>query len=200
MKSPRSGVRHPLLFYRRTMDRVWITTLLLGIVLAGAVGFNLLNPTHLLGLSSDTWMLVAAVVAFVLSGFAFFSRWRAYVQAQPDSLNIVTPFLRFRLSYKRMRGVRPTLTQQLFPPEKSSWSQRSYLEPFYGQTALVVELRGFPLKPALLKLFLPDAMFARTTTGLVLVVADWMQLSTEIDSFRGAWLQAESVARLGRRS
>jgi hypothetical protein len=34
----------------------------------------------------------------------------------------------------------------------------------------------------------------------VLVVADWMQLSTEIDSFRGALLQAESVARLGRRS
>jgi len=189
-----------LLFYRRTMDRVWKSTLLLGIILAATVGFNLLKPTTVLGLSSETWLLVAAVVALALSVFAFITRWLAYVQAQPASLNIVTPFLRFRLSYKRMRSVRPALTQQLFPPQKSSWSQRSYLEPFYGKTALVVELRGFPINPVLLKLFLPDAMFARTTTGMVLVVADWMQLSTEIDSFRGAWLQQESVARLGRRT
>lgn len=200
MKSLRAGARHPLLFYRRTMDRVWKSTLLLGILLAASVGFNLLKPTTVLGLSSETWLLVAAVVALALSIFAFISRWLAYVQAQPASLNIVTPFLRFRLSYKRMRSVRPALTQQLLPPQKSSWSQRSYLEPFYGKTALVVELRGFPINPALLKLFLPDSMFARTTTGLVLVVADWMQLSTEIDSFRGAWLQQESVARLSRRT
>jgi hypothetical protein len=31
------------------------------------------------------------------------------------------------------------------------------------------------------------------------MVSDWMQLSTEIDSFRGARLQEESLARLGRR-
>jgi len=200
MSSPRAGNRHTLLFYRRTMDRLWKYTLLLGIVLAAAGGFALLRPTSILGLSSDTWLFVTAVVAFALSAFAFFSRFVAYVQAQPDSLKIITPFLRFRLSYKRMRSVRPTLIQQLFPPEKSSWSQRTYLEPFYGKTAILVELKGFPLSPTLLKLFLPDAMFARSTTGLVLMVPDWMQLSTEIDSFRGVSLQKESVARLGRRT
>jgi hypothetical protein len=200
MKPARAGNRHALLFYRRTMDRVWKTTLLLGIVLTASAGFTLLRPTTILGLSSDTWLLVAAIVAFVLSAFAFFSRWAAYVQARPGSLKIATPFLRFQVSYKRMRSVRPVLTQQLFPPDKSSWSLRSYLEPFYGKTALVVELKNFPLNPALLRLFLPEAMFARTTTGLVLVVNDWMKLSTEIDSFRGAQLQEESVARLGRRS
>jgi hypothetical protein len=121
------------------------------------------------------------------------------VQAQPDSLKIVTPFLRFHISYQRMRSVRPTLTQQVFPPEKSSWSQRSFLEPFYGKTVLVVDLKGFPIRPGLLKLFLPDSMFARSTTGLVLMVPDWMQLSTDIDTFRGTWLQKESVARIKRR-
>lgn len=200
MKSTRAGARHPLLFYRRTMDRVWKYTLLLGLILAMALGFNLLSSREVFGLSSDTWLMVVTVVAFALSAFAFFSRWMAYVQAQPASLNIITPFLRLRLSYKRMRSIRPTLTQQLFPADKSSWALRSYLEPFYGKTALVVELRGFPISPTLLKLFLPEAMFARTTTGLVLVVDDWMQLSTEIDSFRGAWLQKESNARLGRRT
>jgi hypothetical protein len=200
MKTMRAGGRHPLLFYRRTMDRIWVATLALGIVLGVAANFGLLKPVPVLGISSDVWLFVAAVVALALSAFAFFSRFVAYVQATPDSLRVVTPFLRFQISYKRMRSVRPTLTQQAFPPEKSSWSQRNYLAPFYGKTALVVELRGFPTSPALLKLFLPDSMFARTTTGLVLVVSDWMQLSTEIDSFRGAWLQQESKARLGRRA
>ena len=86
-----------------------------------------------------------------------------------------------------------------WPAEKASWAQRNFLEPFYGKTVLVVELKGFPLSPGLLKLFLPDSMFARTTTGLVLMVPDWMQLSTDIDTFRGTWLQKESVARLERR-
>jgi hypothetical protein len=199
MKTPRAGGRHPLLFYRRTMDRIWKATFLLGIVLASVSAFSLLRPIQLFGMSSETWIFVTAVVAFALSVFAFFARFVAYVQAQPDSLKIVTPFLRFHISYKRMRSVRPTLTQQVFPPEKASWSQRTYLEPFYGKTVLVVEMKGFPINPALLKLFLPDSMFARTTTGLVLMVPDWMQLSTDIDTFRGTWLQKESVARLERR-
>ena len=199
MKTPRAGSRHPLLFYRRTMDRIWKATLALGILLIAVSAFSLVEPTQLLGMSSDAWLFVAAAVALALSIFAFFARFVAYVQAQPDSLKIVTPFLRFHISYQRMRSVRPTLTQQVFPPEKSSWSQRSFLEPFYGKTVLVVELKGFPVSPILLKLFLPDSMFARTTTGLVLLVPDWMQLSTDIDTFRGVWLQKESVARIERR-
>ena len=199
MKTPRAGGRHPLLFYRRTMDRIWKITLALGILLIAVSAFSLLRPIQRFGMSSDAWLFVTAAVSLALSIFAFFARFLAYVQAQPDSLKIVTPFLRFHVSYKRMRSVRPTLTQQVFPPEKASWSQRSFLEPFYGKTILVVELKGFPISPGLLKLFLPDTMFARTTTGLVLMVPDWMQLSTDIDTFRGAWLQKESVARLERR-
>ena len=199
MKTPRAGGRHPLLFYRRTMDRIWKATLALGILLIAVSAFSLVEPTQLLGMSSDAWLFVAAAVALALSIFAFFARFVAYVQAQPDSLKIVTPFLRFHISYQRMRSVRPTLTQQVFPPEKSSWSQRSFLEPFYGKTVLVVDLKGFPIRPGLLKLFLPDSMFARSTTGLVLMVPDWMQLSTDIDTFRGTWLQKESVARIKRR-
>jgi hypothetical protein len=199
MKSKSAGGRHPLLFYRRTMSRLWKATLLLGILLAAALGFLSLEPTVILGLDGTSWLVIATVVALAISLFAFFARWMAYVQAQANSLKIVTPFLRFHISYKRMRSIRPSLTQQLFPPEKSSWSERSYLTPFYGKTALVVEMKGFPINPALLKLFLPDVMFTRNTTGMVLMVADWMQLSTEIDSFRGTWMQAESLARLKQR-
>jgi hypothetical protein len=89
--------------------------------------------------------------------------------------------------------VHPTLVQQLFPPGESSWAQRSFLEPFYGKTAVVIELHGYPMSPALLKLFLPAQMFSPQFTGFVILVPDWMKMSTELDSFYGAWLQTQGV-------
>jgi hypothetical protein len=91
MKSKSAGARHPLLFYRRTMGRLWKATLLLGLVLAAALGFLSLEPTIILGLDSTSWLVIATVVAFAISLFAFFARWMAYVQAQANSLKIVTP-------------------------------------------------------------------------------------------------------------
>jgi hypothetical protein len=176
------------------MDRLWKLTFALGAVTAVAGWLSLLKPTTILGIQSDIWLFVLALAAFALSAFAFLARFMAYTQARDSYLSIVTPFLRLRIAYKRIRSVRPTLIQQLFPVEKISWAQRSYIEPFYGKTVLVIEMRGYPISPALLRLFLPSAMFAPTTTGLVLLVADWMKLSTEIDSLRGAWLQTQGRA------
>ncbi len=195
MKKRAAGTRHLLLFYRRTMDRLWKLTFALGVVTAATGGLSLLKPTTILGIQSDIWLFVLALAAFALSAFAFLARFMAYTQARDSYLSIVTPFLRLRIAYKRIRSVRPALIQQLFPAEKLSWAQRNYIEPFYGKTVLVIEMRGYPLSPALLKLFLPSVMFAPTTTGLVLLVADWMKLSTEIDSLRGAWLQSQGRAR-----
>jgi hypothetical protein len=40
-----------------------------------------------------------------------------------------------------------------------------------------------------LRLFLPRVMFSTQTKGLVLLVKDWMALSTELESYMGVWLQ-----------
>jgi hypothetical protein len=195
MKAPTSGDRHPLLFYRRTMSRIGQASLALAIVIAGAGAWSLLKPTEMLGLQSDTWLFAAAAVAFVLCIFAFVARYFAYIRAFDTYLGIVTPFLRFKVSYRRIKSVRPTLVQQLFPPDKLNWAQRSFLSAFTGKTALVMELKGFPLNPRLLKLFLPDAMFSPQSTGLVLVVPDWMKLSTELASFQSTWLASQKAQR-----
>jgi len=192
-KSKKSSDRHPLLLYRRTMDRVWILTLLLGLLLIATWKWTLVNETIILGISSNIWLLAAAVVSLVLSAFAFLARYVAYLQVFSNYLRVVTPFLRFKISFRRVRSTHPTLVQQLFPPGESSWAQRSFLEPFYGKTAVVVELSAFPMNPALLRLFLPAQMFSPHSTGLVFLVPDWMKLSTEFDSFYGAWLQAQGV-------
>jgi hypothetical protein len=110
-------------------------------------------------------------------------------------LLIATPFLRLRVSYQRIQSLRPMLVQQVFPPDRLTWTQRGFIEAFYGKTALVVDLLSFPINPRLLKLFLPDAMFARDRKGLVLMAPDWMKLSTEIDSFYGNWLQGQRRRR-----
>jgi hypothetical protein len=198
MKSQAPGARHTLLFYRRTADRLWKLNLLLGIVVAAAGWWALLRPTVIFGLENEQWLFAAAAVAFALSIAFFIARYFAYVQPRPGYLYFVTPFLRFNISYQRVRSVRPVLIQQIFPPGVSSWAQRSYLEPFYGKTALVMELKGYPLNPALMKLFLPNQLFSPQSTGLVLLVPDWMALSTELDSYIGAWLQVQTRARSAR--
>ena len=191
VKSKKASGRYPLLLYRRTMDRVWVLALLLGLLLIAVAGWALVNETMIFGVSSNIWLFAAAIVALVLSVFAFMARFVAYLQVFSNYLSVVTPFLRLKISFRRVRSVYPTLIQQLFPPQGSSWSQRSFLEPFYGKTAVVVELIDYPINPALLRLFLPAQMFSPQLPGLVFLVPDWLKLSTELDSFYGAWLQAQ---------
>jgi len=199
-RPPRKGSRHPLLMYRRTMDRVWKYTLALGLILTAATWPPLLRETEILGISSRTWILITALISFFVMGFAFFARYFAYAQARENALLLATPFLRLKISYRRIRSLHPVLIQQLFPPGDSNWAQRSYLEPFYGLTALVVELHSYPINPILLRLFLPKSMFYPRTAGLVLMVKDWMKLSTEFDSLRGAWLQSQGARQRASRT
>jgi hypothetical protein len=83
--------------------------------------------------------------------------------------------------------VHPAEFHQLFPPAAMNWSDRRFLEPYIGRTVVVVELFNYPLSPAVLRFFLPPQFFHPQTIGIVLVVADWMKMSTELDSFRAAW-------------
>ena len=192
MKNKKSGFRHPLLFYRRTTDRIWKATLLLGVVVTIVSRWTLLRETKILGISSDVWLYAAGIIAFAICFFAFLSRYLAYVQVGESYLKVVTPFLRFNISFRRIRRMYPVLIQQLFPREKSSWTQINFLQPFYGRTTLVADLYGFPLTPQIMKLFLPAPMFSPRSTGLVFVVPDWLKLSTEFDSSRGTWLLTQS--------
>jgi P2-related tail formation protein len=42
-------------------------------------------------------------------------------------------------------------------------------------------------------------MFSPQSSGFVFVVPDWMAFSTEVDSFRSAWMQAQK-RRISKRS
>ena len=191
MKTRKTGSRHPLLLYRRVMDRLWRSTLVLGLLLVGIWGWTWWSGETLLRGQDSLWLPVGAVVALAFTVFAFFGRSMAYVQPRRDHVRLVTPFLRTNISYRRLISTHPAEFAQLFPPRDASWAQQRLLEPFYGKTAIVLELNAYPLPPAFLRLFLAPQMFSRGARGIVLLVPDWMAFSTEVDSMLGSWQQLQ---------
>ena len=199
MAVQKSGNRHPLLVYKRSLNRIWKITFLLGLALMLAWGWRWWDTQNISIFSLDTLLMAAAVMSFALSIFFFFARYMLYVRPYPKYLKLVTPFLRMKISYRRMRSVRPMLVQQIFPRDEVRRSQLNALEPFYGKTAVVIELKGFPINETWLRVLLPSTIFSPNFTGLVLIVPDWMKLSTEMDSFSGT--QSRSIKdRTGEQS
>jgi hypothetical protein len=192
MKTKKPGRRHILLIYQRMMDRLWRVTLPLGILMlawwnwGGRIFFAPLEPPI------DIITLSCAIVLIFFSFFFIITRHMAYVQARQDHLRLVTPFINLKVSYQRVLSIHPVNFIQIFPPREATWSQRRFLEPFYGKTALAVELTKLPLSRNFLRLFFAPQMFLPTMPGFVLLVEDWMELSTEIDSRMGRWRQDQT--------
>lgn len=191
MTERRKGKRYPLLMYRRTLDRLWPSLMLSGAILLALWVWAVLGKTELIPPGEAPWLLFSGGVLAVLGIVFILLRYAAYVQPHSDHLRVVTPFLQMRISYRRIHSVHPADVNSLFPPNQISWSMRSYLEPFFGQTAVVVELNGYPLPFAVLRLFLARTMFYRHTKGLVFIVPDWMEFSTDLDTLRTTWLEKQ---------
>lgn len=195
MKTQKAGHRHMMLFYDRMMDRLWRVTLPLGLLLlawwywGGRIFFARLEPPR------DLIILSCAVVLIIISFIFIFTRHTAYIQAREDHLRLVTPLINLKVSYQRVRSLHPAELSQLFPPKEATWAQRSFLDPFYGKTALAVELTKLPMSRGFLSLFFVPQMFLPTSPGFVLLVEDWLDLSTDLDSRIGSWRQKQGTAK-----
>ncbi len=198
MKQRKSGKRHRLLLYRRTMDRLWLATLILGVLLGVIWWFFWVIDSPWFNPGAENWLLAGSIFSLAFALFAFLTRNIAYVQPFRDHLRLVTPFLRLRISYQRIRSVHPSTFQQLFPPARASWAQRRLLDPFYPETAVVIDLNSYPMSPYMLRFFLSPQMFSPQSKGFVFLVPDWMDFSTELDSFRTAWGQSKKHAESTR--
>jgi hypothetical protein len=67
------------------------------------------------------------------------------------------------------------------------------MRPLAGQTAIVLEMHGWPLPRWVLNLFLSPFFFPDNTTRLALLVPQWMEFSLEMESFRSTWLDSQRV-------
>jgi hypothetical protein len=80
----------------------------------------------------------------------------------------------------------------------SGWV-RDIFAPLANQTAVVIELKGYPISPVILRLFLSRFFFRDKSPHVVILVKDWMKFSSELDSRRSGVDPNPPPARKQRR-
>lgn len=185
-KQPRSE-RYHLLLYQEIVGRHARKALLLACLFLGLWILVDRGYAYWLGRSTQRWLFAGGLIAFVYWLFARFGPGLAYAQAHHDHLRIQTPIFRLNISYRRIINTRPVVFDKLFPPESMPRRDRHSMKPFLGATALAIDLRGWPLPTWLLRLFLSRYMLANDQIGFVLLIEDWMRLSTQLTSLLGNW-------------
>lgn len=197
---PSSGRRHTLVLYTHMLNRWWKSLLLLGMLMLGLVAGLALLPTSMPQyqfLQIVDWILWmaggAGAFAVLAAIFLITIRKSAYVQPFPTHIRLVTPFLRMNIAYRRIRQASSAEMGRLFPPKKKRvlGLHNSIMRPLSKRTAIVLEMNGWPLPRAALKLFLSPYFFPDRTSRLALLVPDWMAFSADMESFRNNWQEGQ---------
>jgi hypothetical protein len=177
----KGGHRYPLVVYTHMINR-WCSAIF-------AIGIAFLGVAWLVrwwGFEEWRWLATASIggINILLGILLFLLRKSAYVQPFSDHLRLATPFLRLNISYKRFLKTSSANIGALFPPNSVSKWQAEIIQPIAKMTAIVLELRGHPMPQTTLRLFLSPLFFKDKTPHFVIVVNDWMRLSSEIESMR----------------
>ena len=180
----RAGHKYPLIVYRHMLNRWWTPMIAIGLGMFALAYSEYIDPVG--RLLPWRWQLFAAIGGLSIAiGILFWViRFFAYVQPYPNYLKLVTPFLRLNISYKRIRKTTTTEMRYLFSSKSMSGWVRDIFDPLANNTAVVIELTGYPISPAVVRLFLYRFFFKDKTPHFVILVKDWMRFSSELDSMR----------------
>ena len=179
----KGGRRYPLRVYTHMINRWRPAVTAIGLALLG-----LSWGVYSQGVEQWRWLTFAGLGVFhlFLGLLLLVIRKSAYVQPFSDHLRLATPFLRLNISYKRFRHTSSANMGSLFPPKSVSNWQADIIQPLAKMTALVIELNGYPMSRFMLRLFLSPLFFKDSTPHLVILVDDWMRLSSELESMRSS--------------
>ena len=180
----RGGRRFPLVVYQRLVGRWWTPMIAIGLVMFALAYGEYAHPIY--RFIPWRWQVFAGVgvLAILIGIFFLVIRQIAYIQAFPGYVKLVTPFMRINISYKRIHKTTVSEMYQLFPPKNMSGWMKEIFEPFSRQTAIVLELKSYPISPMILRMFLSRFFFKDKTPHIVILVKDWMGFSSEMESFR----------------
>jgi hypothetical protein len=195
------GKKHPLSFFKHTLDRIWKMAFLLDLVLWAVWGaWKILNFLNLgafmrsLEPPRDTFILGAAIAILVFILIVLITRNLAFVQARPGHILVAAPLFRMRIGYQRVRAVHPVMLAKVYAKRRLGWANKRFLRPFFNDTVLTVTTRGLPMSRSMISLFMTKYILHPSENGFVFAVKDWMGLSTEIESTMGRW-RGERIER-----
>jgi hypothetical protein len=99
--------------------------------------------------------------------------------------------MRVKVGYKRILRTNPADMSNLFPPKKVRGMRREIIAPFIKYTAIVLNLNAYPLPSWVLHAFLSYFFFIPKdkTPHFVLLVENWLDFSTDLESNRAAAIQ-----------
>ena len=180
----RAGHKYPLIVYRHMLNRWWTPMIAIGLGMFALAYSEYIDPVG--RLLPQRWQLLAAIggLSIFVGIFFWLIRFFAYVQPYPNYLKLVTPFMRINISYKRILKTTATEMRYLFSLKSMSGWVREIYSPLANNTAVVIELNGYPISPVLLRLFLSRFFFKDKTPHFVILVKDWMRFSSELESMR----------------
>lgn len=193
----KGGRRYSLVIYTHMINRWWPAIFTIGLALLG-----LSWVIYSKGFEQWRWLAFASLGGLHLFlGIALLiMRKSAYVQPFSDHLRLVTPFLRLNISYKRFIRATSANMGALFPPKSVSNWLADIIQPLAKMTVLVIELNGYPMSQSLLRLFLSPLFFKDKTPHFVILVDDWMNLSSELESMRSSGKGPSSAPQQKRNS
>ena len=180
----RAGHKYPLIVYRHMVNRWWPAMIAIGLGMFALAYSEYIQP--LSQFISWRWQLFAAIggLSILIGVFFWVIRFFAYVQPYPTYLKLVTPFIRINISYNRIQKTTSAEMRYLFSMKSMSGWVQDIFSPLANNTAVVIELTGYPISPTLLRLFLSRFFFKDKTPHFVILVKDWMRFSSELESMR----------------
>ncbi len=175
--------RFPLLVYP-ALARRW-GALSIWLIIAGSIltGVAYWYPEY-----ADAFYpaLLLAIIGGVLFCYTQLAK-SAHVRCAKSHFVVRAPFYQMGISYLRIYEMRPTDFHRIFPPDQEKPFRRGQLHNLWAKTAIVVELKSYPVPEWWLRFSLGKYVMLPKGKGLVLVTEDWMGLSRQIDTARVEW-------------
>jgi len=185
----------PLLIYQALVKQ-WLWPAV-GIIFAGGALWGALRQSstilHINPAFAPAGLLISGVGGLIL-GYVLLAR-RARITCYPNRFVLHTPFYPIAFSYKRMELVRPMEFSNLYPPQAENQTRWQLYQNIWGRTAIVVNLKSYPMPLWWLKLWLHPYLFHPKEIALVFLVENWMGLSQTLDGMRVSWREAKKSTR-----
>lgn len=138
--------------------------------------------------------LLISLAGVLLTAYAMLAR-AAHIRCKHDSFVIRTPLYPVAFSYQRVFTIRPVEFRSVFPPGSVKRPQRRFYDKLWGKTAVLVELKSFPLPQWWLRLWFHPFLLHPRESAIVLLVEDWMGLARSLESLRSQWRERANRRR-----